>query len=245
MTREFPKHSFEELGYYVYRLVDPRNAQTFYVGKGKGNRVFSHVDGAIGSLDTRSQEPKSEVIRDIYSEGLQVVEIIHRFGLEEDVALEVEAALIDAYPGLSNLVAGHGVIRSGTDASHLAKSFDVVPLVSDKRILFISVNRSLGETGDLERSVRIAWSLDMNRAQQAEYVAAVRHGVVVGVFKPSNWREVTSRNFPEYEDEIESWGANSSGYGFDIERVPESGLLNKSMPDGIKLSQMGVRYYNF
>lgn len=32
----------EELEYYVYRLVDPRNGQTFYVGKGKNNRVFAH-----------------------------------------------------------------------------------------------------------------------------------------------------------------------------------------------------------
>ena len=32
-----------ELKYYVYRLVDPRNGQTFYVGKGKNNRVFAHA----------------------------------------------------------------------------------------------------------------------------------------------------------------------------------------------------------
>ena len=29
--------------YYVYRLIDPRTYQTFYVGKGKGDRVFQHV----------------------------------------------------------------------------------------------------------------------------------------------------------------------------------------------------------
>ncbi len=28
--------------YYVYCLVDPRNNQTFYIGKGKGNRIFAH-----------------------------------------------------------------------------------------------------------------------------------------------------------------------------------------------------------
>ena len=27
----------------VYRLIDPRNGETFYVGRGKGNRVFSHI----------------------------------------------------------------------------------------------------------------------------------------------------------------------------------------------------------
>lgn len=31
----------EKLKFYVYRLVDPRNGRTFYVGKGKGDRVFA------------------------------------------------------------------------------------------------------------------------------------------------------------------------------------------------------------
>jgi hypothetical protein len=35
------------LGNYVYRLIDPRNGETFYVGKGKGNRVFAHIQGEL------------------------------------------------------------------------------------------------------------------------------------------------------------------------------------------------------
>ena len=35
-----------KMNYYVYRLIDPRNGETFYVGKGKGNRVFQHMKGA-------------------------------------------------------------------------------------------------------------------------------------------------------------------------------------------------------
>jgi hypothetical protein len=35
------------LGNYVYRLVDPRNAETFYVGKGVKNRVFDNVSCAL------------------------------------------------------------------------------------------------------------------------------------------------------------------------------------------------------
>ena len=38
----FPSEVIKELNYYVYRLIDPRNGKTFYVGK--GNRVFTHVE---------------------------------------------------------------------------------------------------------------------------------------------------------------------------------------------------------
>lgn len=38
---EFSQETINKIGYYVYRLIDPRNGQTFYVGKGKGNRVFN------------------------------------------------------------------------------------------------------------------------------------------------------------------------------------------------------------
>ena len=34
----FPPGVIEKLKTYVYRLIDPRNGETFYVGKGKGNR---------------------------------------------------------------------------------------------------------------------------------------------------------------------------------------------------------------
>ena len=39
----FPPEVSAELKTYVYRLIDPRNGETFYVGKGRGNRVFAHI----------------------------------------------------------------------------------------------------------------------------------------------------------------------------------------------------------
>ena len=43
MISSFSPEVIEQLQYYVYRLIDPRDGQTFYVGKGKGNRVFAHA----------------------------------------------------------------------------------------------------------------------------------------------------------------------------------------------------------
>ena len=85
MRTRFPVGVAEKLKYYVYRLIDPRNGETFYVGKGLGNRIFQH---AKGELKLRSRENglldyKLHRIRDIRSAGLEVGYVIHRHGIED------------------------------------------------------------------------------------------------------------------------------------------------------------------
>src|SRR5437868_3255714 len=101
-----------QLKYYVYRLIDPRNGETFYVGKGKDNRVFMHVKGELGK-DADVLTEKLQRIREIRVEGFEVAHVIHRHGMDEKTAFEVEAALIDAYPEGSNLVSGRASDERG------------------------------------------------------------------------------------------------------------------------------------
>src|ERR1022692_3229494 len=101
----FTKEVSDQLKYYVYRLIDPRNGETFYVGKGNGNRVFAHVRDKLGKdSDSDGLSNRLRRIREIHRVGLQVIHIIHRHGMNEQTALEVEAALIDAYPEAINLI---------------------------------------------------------------------------------------------------------------------------------------------
>jgi hypothetical protein len=106
----FPPGVTGHLKWYVYRLIDPRNGETFYVGKGQGDRIFQHVRGALSSTkDEDTSDLKYSRIKAIMAAGLDVGHVIHRHNIEkEDVAFQIEAALIDAYPGLTNEVNGRG-----------------------------------------------------------------------------------------------------------------------------------------
>ena len=75
--------------YYVYRLVDPRNLQTFYIGKGCGDRVFQHANGVVKKialgLDEEIISLKEKLIKEIISAGKKVLPIIHRRGDRKSV----------------------------------------------------------------------------------------------------------------------------------------------------------------
>ena len=75
---------------YVYRLIDPRNGETFYVGKGKGNRVFAHIHEELGR-EGDGLNDKIKRIREIRCAGFEVAHVIHRHGMDDKTAFEVES----------------------------------------------------------------------------------------------------------------------------------------------------------
>ena len=122
MIDSFSPEVIKKLKHYVYRLVDPRNGQTFYVGEGCGNRVFAHSNAVDMNFykseyvteqdkpsDDNNDPAKIRIIRDIKSRGLSVIHIIQRWGMDQKTAFEVEAAFIDflGLQFLSNIQKGH------------------------------------------------------------------------------------------------------------------------------------------
>ena len=51
MVNAFNQQTIESLAYYVYALIDPRDNRIFYIGKGKGNRIFQHAKDALYDED--------------------------------------------------------------------------------------------------------------------------------------------------------------------------------------------------
>lgn len=96
-----PPRRQQRAQFYVYRLIDPRFGSVFYVGKGQGQRAWSHQARVIaGNYDGNSA--KADIILAIVEAGLSVkVEIVERFA-DADDALDLEYRLIEESPHLTN-----------------------------------------------------------------------------------------------------------------------------------------------
>jgi len=194
--RVFPPEVAEKLKTYVYRLIDPRNGETFYVGKGKGNRVFAHIQEQVDEDDPTT---KLRRIRDIHLAGFEVAHVIHRHGMDERTAFEVEAALMDAYPGITNVAGGLGNAEFGAmHAREIIRRYAAEPAVFKHRALLISVGRSAAEAS-LYEATRYAWKIQPKKAEQAEVVLATLQGLIVGAFVADRWLEASAENFPGRE----------------------------------------------
>ena len=203
MSRDgFPQEVVEALGCYVYRLIDPRNGETFYVGRGRGQRVFDHVKGSVGDADQGAADPKLERINKIQALGMDIAHVIHRHGMSESTAKEVEAALIDAYPGLENRVAGAGSRDYGTrHVSEIIQEYSAKEFVVGEPLILISIGQLWEKLGVYE-AVKGIWRLDMGRARRRKLVLAHVRGVVRGAYRPEEgkWWRATEADVPGRPD---------------------------------------------
>jgi hypothetical protein len=197
MNDSFSKGALEKLNsdgnnkYYVYRLVDPRSFHTFYVGKGCGNRVFMHAKAAK-ELITKEEDADSlklKLISEILAAGKEVICFIHRWGLSQKAAFEVEAALIDCYPGLSNIQSGHDNERGMVSVEDFEKQSNLVEYEEPEEdyIIIKTSKGAIEANGSLYEATRRSWANDINRAEKYKYVLSVINGIVKEVYEVDHW----------------------------------------------------------
>ncbi len=187
---------------YVYGLIDPRTEKIFYIGKGTGNRVFSHEIESLKNPD--SEKLKLNTIKEIKEAGYEVKKIIINCNLTEEEAFAAEAALINAFnyvedAGLTNDVAGHHSKEAYT-VEDFEKRFGAENLSEDdiKDHLFIVKVNKLYNFGmsdnEIYEIVRGCWKRNtpfkMERLNKVEYVLGVYYDLIIGVYKPSMWAYV-------------------------------------------------------
>lgn len=199
--KKFSPEVCAALNYYVYRLVDPRNGQTFYVGKGKNNRVFAHAECALANYHDVDYSPdlddeenlKYRTIREIKDAGLEVIYIIQKYGLSERDALVIESALIDAYSirKLTNKINGFSSSEPG-NALTLQRDLSAEEYVEspqNPQYMIIKVRDYWLNQRDNDRyeCTRSAWRLNIDQARKYPYVLSVTNGIVKEVYKVEDW----------------------------------------------------------
>lgn len=184
-TMKMPEEIAELLKSYVYIYIDPRNGEPFYIGKGKGNRIFAH-------LDDHSENEKVARIAEIKRCGLEPQIDLLRYGLSESEARLVEAAAIDLLgkARLTNRVSGYHKSSFGRissrDLIEISKARPVE--VRHKAILFTinALYRSDMTSLELYETTRGVWVLGKRR-EKAEYAVAVTFGIVREVYRIDRW----------------------------------------------------------
>ena len=215
---KFSPEVCNELGYYVYRLVDPRNGNTFYVGKGKNNRVFAHSKCALKDFkdDDVIYDPtdddeinlKYKTIREIKGEGLEVINIIERYNLNEHEAFLIESVLIDTYGierKLTNKVKGYNSTES-MNVLTLEKYFKA-DVYDDSKIHFPYIIIKIKDYWLQERNedryetTRSSWVANFDKVQKYHYVLSVTKGIVKEVYKVDE-RHTTSWGRVEFTGKV-------------------------------------------
>lgn len=170
---------------YVYVYIDPRNSQPFYVGKGKGNRAFSH-------LEDLSETKKAAKIKEICEDGLEPQIDFLRYGLSDSEAALVEAAAIDLIGRkvLTNLVAGHHKNSFGRITSQeLKRIVEAKPVKVRHNAVLLTINslyRSDMSALELYETTRGCWRVAPDR-NKPEYAFSLFQGIVLEVYKIHQW----------------------------------------------------------
>ncbi|MBY0537822.1 hypothetical protein K2P47_00300 [Patescibacteria group bacterium] len=193
MKKRLSQSTIEKLNYYVYALIDPRSDKVFYVGKGKGNRIYAHVE-ASESVDT-NEVMKIAKIREIRAAKKDVKHVVIRHGLTEDQAFAVEAAVIDYVESvqkqqLTNLMSGHYTAEAGIRTiEDIEIQYEAKPAIFSEPIMLIRVNRHYkhGITDkELYNVTRQHWRVGP-RAFQIKYACAVYLGIIREVYEIKSW----------------------------------------------------------
>ena len=184
----------EKLGYYVYALRDPAGG-IFYVGKGKGNRVYQHAVQAQVVGGERADQLKLNTIKGIHKKGLAVgIEII-RHRLTNDEAYAVEAAVMDMLRltghHLTNVAAGKRSRSQGwAPLETLRARYAAPPITIKERVMLVRINRAFRQAmspEELYTATRQWWRLSPHH--KPDYAFSVYGGIVRAVYAidPGGW----------------------------------------------------------
>jgi hypothetical protein len=228
----------DALASYVYVYIDPRNGQAFYVGKGKGNRLFSH-------LDDQTESEKVRRIAELRAAGVEPQIDVLRYGLSDTDAALVEAAAIDLIgrPPQTNVVAGHHTQSFGRITSQeVIAMLTAKPVVVREPAILITINqlyRSGMSPQELYEATRGFWVVGPRR-EKAELALAVYQGVVREVYRIRAWHQAATSEYATRDSEANR-GSGRWEFEGEIADDVRDGYVGRSVGKG---GQNPIRYVN-
>lgn len=184
---KFPQDVINSLKYYVYLYSHPKSGEIFYVGKGKGNRVFSH-------LKDDKESDKVNYLTQLKESGLEPrIEILIHGIEDEQTALRVEASIIDLI-GKGNLTNSQSGWKSATygrmTIDQVISTYKKEDIDIDDKVMLIRINKefrySINEV-ELYDMTRGRWVINPERSKNVKYALSVYDGVVQEVYEVIDW----------------------------------------------------------
>lgn len=238
----------EKIKFYVYLYSDPDTKEVFYIGKGRGNRCFDHLDD-----DTES--PKTKRIQEIRRRGKKPIIELLRYELTEKEAALIEACLID-YSGIDNLtnkMRGAGSKSSGrilVDDIIVSETAHDVGGVDDDVILII-INkryRSNMSADELYEATKGMWVAGRRR-EKAKYAFAVFKGIVREIYEIQQWYPAGTLPY-HYRDVNESLNRHKNKNRWEFEgRKADENIRQKYLQQSVRCylpkgHQSPIKYIN-
>ncbi len=186
-STSFPAAICEKLKFYVYIYIDIEREEVVYVGKGTGNRCFDHLSNIT--------DDKAGHIQKLVQNKMLRIDILV-YGVDETVAIKVEAAVIDlvGIDSLLNKQRGHesskfGRISTEDLIAELSRSKISIDEFDNDSIL-IRINKhyySGMSEHELYEATRGIWVVSEKSCQKVKYAMAVYGGIIREVYSIAAW----------------------------------------------------------
>jgi len=186
--KKFTPDIIKKIKYYVYLLSDPITNEIFYVGKGKGNRVFDHLK------NTTDGSEKSQKIKELKSQGKvpKIEFLVH--GVDDEITIKkVESSIIDLIDkkNLTNKVGGYESSDFGRmDLGQIIGKYSIKQVDVTEKVLLIKLSTTFRynmSPSDLYDNTRGIWIISEKRRKEVEYVFTVYDGIVQETYNVLQW----------------------------------------------------------
>ena len=115
-----------------------------------------------------------------------------------------------------------------------------IPSIPEDKVMLINISkRYLDELKDnrarLYEAIRKGWKINTNSAQEIDYVCCIANGIIVAVYRNTQWR---------YMDDSDNYGYGTQRLEFEGEEVVDSQYLGLDVSQYIRV-QSPIRYVNY